>query len=67
MLKSSYEKHLDYGEYSFPMEISTIILMGEDTVFEEITYKNLHSGDSLPEEVKDFKIPKDIEMREIKW
>lgn len=67
VLKSSYEKHLDYGEYSFPMEINTTILMGIDTVFEKITYKNLHFNDSLPEEVKNFKIPKDIETREIKW
>lgn len=67
MLKSSFERHLDYGEYSFPMEISTTILMGEDTVFEKIMYKNLYFNDSLPEEVKNFKIPEDIETREIRW
>lgn len=67
VLKSSYEKHLDYGGYSFPMEINTTMLMGGDTVSEKITYKNLHWGDSLPEEVKNFKIPEGIETREIKW
>ncbi len=67
MLKSSYEKHENHGEYSFPMEINTTILMDEDTVFEKIIYKNLNFNDSLPEEVKNFKIPEDIEMREIRW
>lgn len=67
ILKSSYEKHLDYGGCSFPMEINTMILMDGDTVFEKILYRNLKSGDSLPEEIKNFKIPEDIETREVRW
>ena len=67
MLKSFYGKHFHYGEYYFPMEISTAIFMDEDTIFEEIFYKKPIFNDTFPEEVRNFEIPEDIEIEEIKW
>ncbi|MEJ2567873.1 MAG: hypothetical protein P8Z50_03210 [candidate division WOR-3 bacterium] len=67
MLKSFYREHFNYREYYFPMEISTTIFMDGDTIFETILYKNPVFNGSLPEEVKNFKIPEGIEIEEIKW
>lgn len=67
MLKSSYEKHFQYGEYCFPMEINTEIYIGEDTIFEKILYKNPVFNDSLPDEIENFHIPKGIEVEEVGW
>lgn len=67
LLKTSYAKHLNYGEYYFPREISTTLFTDKDTVFETIQYKNPVFNDSFPNEVTNFKIPKGTETEEIKW
>ena len=67
MLRSFYRKHFNYGEHYFPMEISTTIFMDKDTIFEEIFYKKPIFNDTFPEEVRNFEIPEDIEIEEIKW
>lgn len=67
LLKSSYENHINYGEYSFPQEIRTELFTDKDTIVEEIIYKNSVFNDSLPEEIVGFKIPEKIVIEEIEW
>lgn len=67
LLKSNYEKHFHYGEYYFPQEIRTELFTDNDTILEEIIYKNPIFNDSLPEEIAKFKIPEKIEIEEIEW
>lgn len=66
-LKTYYFNHFNYGEYYFPLEISSTLFTDTDTLFEKISYKNPAFNDSLPEEVANFKIPEGIEVEEIKW
>jgi hypothetical protein len=67
LLKSSYEKYLHYGEYYFPQEIRTELYKDNDTILEEIIYRNPGFNDSLPEEIVKFEIPEEIKIEEIKW
>ncbi len=67
LLKTSYSNHFNYGEYYFPLEISSTLFTDTDTVFEKISYSNPAFNDSLPEEVANFRIPEGIKVEEIKW
>jgi outer membrane lipoprotein-sorting protein len=67
LLKTSYAEHFKYGEYYFPLEISSTLFTDKDTIFEKISYKNPVFNDSLPQEVAKFKIPEGIKVEEIKW
>jgi outer membrane lipoprotein-sorting protein len=67
LLKTSYSEHFDYGEYHFPLEISSSLFTDTDTVLEKISFKNPAFNDSLPQEVAKFKIPEGIEVEEIRW
>lgn len=64
---------LNYGDYRkvsdvwLPLKISAFRVWGRDTTFETVTYSNPRMNVNLPQEVIDFKIPEDTEVREVRW
>jgi hypothetical protein len=67
LLKTSYSDHFNYGEYYFPLGISSMLFSDTDTLFEKISYRNPIFNDSLPEDVINFEIPEGIKIEEIEW
>lgn len=67
MSKSLYSNHIRHGANHFPLEISTTRYIGADSTFEKVLYSKPQFNTSLPLKVTNFKIPKDVQIKEIKW
>jgi hypothetical protein len=68
LTKTMYRDHLQYKGVIFPMKITSIRFEGEDKrVTEEISFFNPQFDVELPEDVKNFKTPVDVEIKEVRW
>lgn len=67
MGKSFYENHIRYGAIYFPLQVSTTRYRETDSTSEKVIYASPQFNTELPQEVKDFKIPLDAEIKEIEW
>ena len=65
--KSFYSDHIRYGAIYFPLKITTIRYIKTDSIIEKVVYSNPQFNISLPQEITNFKIPLDAEVKEIKW
>ncbi len=67
LAKTTFSNHFQYGATFFPLEVVSIKYQENSSIVEKIVYANLQFNVTFPEEVVNFKIPADIEIREIEW
>ncbi|TET47141.1 hypothetical protein E3J62_02340 [candidate division TA06 bacterium] len=65
--KSLHKKHVRYQGTYFPMEILTTEYSRTDSTFEKVVFSDPEFDSPLPEEVLNFHIPTDVEVKEVKW
>ncbi|HEC78904.1 MAG TPA: hypothetical protein ENI34_07155 [candidate division WOR-3 bacterium] len=64
---SRYGEHLKYGDYYFPLEISTVYYEDGDSTIEKIKFFNPGFNIELPETVLNFKPPPGVKIEKIPW
>lgn len=67
LITTTYRNHFKFGETFFPLEVESVRHQESDSVVEKMVYSHPQFDVALPQEVIDFKIPPDAEVREIKW
>lgn len=65
--RSSYQNHVRYGAFYFPMEIANTRYAGADSTVEGVRYSNPKFDAPLPKEVVEFQIPLGVEVQEARW
>jgi len=67
LMKTSYSNHFQYGKTSFPLEITSVMYKKDSSTVEKVVFANPQFNVALPQEVVNFKIPANVEIKEIEW
>lgn len=67
MMKTTYRNHFQYGKTFFPLEITSVIYQKGSSTVEKIVYANPQFNVPLPQEVVNFEIPANVEIKEMEW
>ncbi len=67
LAKTTYSKHIQYGETFFPLEVVSVQYQKNNSIVEKVVYTNPQFNAVLPGEVVSFAIPMDVEVKEVKW
>ncbi|MEM2175364.1 MAG: hypothetical protein QXI58_07070 [Candidatus Micrarchaeia archaeon] len=67
LAKTTYSNHFQYGKNFFPLEITSVVYEKDSFTIEKVVYTNPQFNVPLPKEVVNFKIPDNIEIKEIEW
>lgn len=67
LAKTTYHNHFQYGERFFPLEVTSVQYQKDSSIVEKVVYTNPQFNVAFPQEVVDFKVPKGIKIKEIRW
>ncbi len=65
LVKTTYHNHFQYGDRFFPLEVVSTHYQKNSSIVEKIVYANPQFNVVLPQEVLNFKVPLDIEVKGI--
>jgi outer membrane lipoprotein-sorting protein len=67
VIKSFYQKHIEFNGKHFPLEARSEIIEGSKRTEEYVTYSDVKFNVSIPQEVVSFKLPDSVPIKEIEW
>jgi len=67
VVKSFYQKHIEFNGKHFPLEARSEIIEGSKRTEEYVTYSDVKFNVPLPQEVSSFRIPDSVPIKEIEW
>jgi outer membrane lipoprotein-sorting protein len=67
VIKSFYQKHIEFNGKHFPLEARSEIIEGSKRTEEYVTYSDVKFNVSLPQEVVSFRLPDSVQVKEIEW
>jgi len=62
-----YKNHFEYKDIYFPLEIIIKRNFENSVSVEKVTYTNLKFDFDFPEEIINFTIPENAEIKEVNW
>jgi outer membrane lipoprotein-sorting protein len=67
LTKTTYSNHFRYGKNFLPLEITSVTYQKNSNIVEKVVYTNPQFNVPLPQDVVNFKIPANAEIKEIEW
>jgi len=64
---TAYENHFEYKGYYFPLSVTTHQIIGTSDNIEQIIYTNPQFELDFPKIARQFKIPKEVQIKELNW
>lgn len=65
--RGEFGRHVPFGGYFFPLEITVTQLIGWKKSTERVSYQNPQFNPPLPASIREFKIPEDVPVKNVIW
>ena len=65
--RSVYENYEKINKKNIPMSILNYSSIGKDSIVSEIEYDSMNFIKNIPDSVQNYRIPKNIKLKEMKW
>lgn len=65
--QTTYKKYTNYGDQYFPLEINSITYLESNVTIESINYINPVFNKTIPKEITNFNLPKNVVVKEVQW